>query len=253
MRQLLPGIQGYRQVAIAGAVLRWQRAHPASGERGTGAAGVRHRVHYGASAADQESVETDRCPGCGAKVRPDASWCTLCYQDLRPEPLLVSSAAQADATDPGSTASAPYVEASLEPEPAPWNSGPADDDIVDAELVGEDGRIIAPRTGAHEAIAQPTGSTELDLDEPGPVEPSKLATLTWVCKCGEVVSMADSICSVCGGSFLGDLREGNAGRHRPGNKALSWLPESRQVRLTLSVFAAITLSVLLTVLMSLFG
>ena len=26
------------------------------------------------------------CPKCGASVRPDAPWCTLCYADLRPKP-----------------------------------------------------------------------------------------------------------------------------------------------------------------------
>lgn len=26
------------------------------------------------------------CPACGAALRPDAPWCTLCYADLRPKP-----------------------------------------------------------------------------------------------------------------------------------------------------------------------
>ena len=26
------------------------------------------------------------CPACGAAVRPDSPWCTLCYADLRPKP-----------------------------------------------------------------------------------------------------------------------------------------------------------------------
>ena len=26
------------------------------------------------------------CPSCGATVRPDSPWCTLCYADLRPAP-----------------------------------------------------------------------------------------------------------------------------------------------------------------------
>lgn len=27
-----------------------------------------------------------RCPACGAALRQDAPWCTLCYADLRPAP-----------------------------------------------------------------------------------------------------------------------------------------------------------------------
>jgi hypothetical protein len=26
------------------------------------------------------------CPACGAAVRPESPWCTLCYADLRPKP-----------------------------------------------------------------------------------------------------------------------------------------------------------------------
>src|SRR5438067_4190522 len=26
------------------------------------------------------------CPSCGAALRPDAQWCSLCYHDLRPAP-----------------------------------------------------------------------------------------------------------------------------------------------------------------------
>lgn len=29
---------------------------------------------------------TDRCPSCGASVRPGDPWCTLCWTDLRPAP-----------------------------------------------------------------------------------------------------------------------------------------------------------------------
>lgn len=29
---------------------------------------------------------TTACPSCGAGLRPDAPWCTLCYTDLRPKP-----------------------------------------------------------------------------------------------------------------------------------------------------------------------
>jgi hypothetical protein len=39
------------------------------------------------------------CPSCGAAVRPDSPWCTLCYADLRPK--------------------APEPEPAPAPEPAP--------------------------------------------------------------------------------------------------------------------------------------
>lgn len=202
-------------------------------------------------------METERCPGCGAKVRPDSSWCSLCYQDLRPQPQLVTAAAQA-----------PVVEASLEPEGYEWSGGPgdhadhadhADDDIVDAELVGEDGRIVTPRNGAHDADRQAAPSAEPSSPAQGAEQaegadrPSRLAALTWNCKCGEMVSFEQTACPVCGSSFLGDLRDGNAGRHRPGNGALNWLPESRQVRLALAAFIAIAFAVLVPLILTVFG
>jgi hypothetical protein len=202
-------------------------------------------------------VETERCPGCGAKVRPESSWCSLCYQDLRPEPVLVTSPASATQGDPADP-SAPLVEASLEPEPAEWNSASRDDtgdldDIVDAEIVGDDGRIIVPRSGSHDADPSAVTIPDLVADRQSDDEASRLASLTWSCKCGEIVSFEHNVCSVCGGSFLGDLRDGTGGRHRPGNSPLNWLPESRQVRLAMAVFAAMAFSVIMTLIISLFG
>lgn len=62
------------------------------------------------------AVQT-RCPKCGAALRPDAPWCTLCYADLRPPPVT-------EVTDV--TAAAP-----LEPDP------------LSAPL-----RVVAPEVGA---------------------------------------------------------------------------------------------------------
>ncbi len=195
-------------------------------------------------------MEIDRCPGCGAKVRPQSSWCSLCYQDLRPaSELVTASATQADASD---ALAAPLVEASLEPEPAHWSNAAADD-IVDAdvvgEVVGEEGRVISPRDGHHDVDL----NVDLNADLEGDGQPSKLATLTWICKCSETVSFEHNACPVCGGSFLGDLRDGEGGRHRPGSAALSWLPETRQVRLAAAAFLAMALAVLIPVIISLVG
>jgi hypothetical protein len=190
-------------------------------------------------------------------VRPESSWCSLCYQDLRPEPVLVTSPASATLGDPADPA-APLVEASLEPEQAEWNSASrADtddlDDIVDAEIVGEDGRIIVPRSGSHDADPSAVTIPDPVADRQSAEEASRLASLTWSCKCGEIVSFEHNTCSVCGGSFLGDLHDGPGGRHRPGHSPLNWLPESRQVRLAMAVFAAMAFSVLMTLIISLFG
>jgi len=228
---------------------------------------TRVTVHYGLRPADQDGVEIDRCPGCGAKVRPDASWCTLCYQDLRPASQLVTTPAPhgADATDAVDSLAAPLVDASLEPGSGHWDE--ADGDIVDAEIIGEDGRIYAPRSGSHDAdfpagpaAYAPAGTSpvpdslaalDAELDADG--EQSPLAALTWSCKCGEIVSFAEDGCPVCGGHFLGELHDSSGGRHRPGGAALSWLPESRQVRLALSAFVAIAIAVFIPLFMSLFG
>ena len=37
---------------------------------------------------DLLAARTTPCPSCGASLRPDAPWCTLCYADLRPAAVL---------------------------------------------------------------------------------------------------------------------------------------------------------------------
>jgi hypothetical protein len=71
-----------------------------------------------------------RCPGCGALVRADASWCTLCYADVRPALAELPAVAASQAADGGSfdPLTAPLAllerrlgspaEADAEPEPA---------------------------------------------------------------------------------------------------------------------------------------
>lgn len=182
-------------------------------------------------------------------MRPDSSWCSLCYHDLRPASQLVT--ATGGPTE-GADASAPLVDVSVEPDGSDWQGLVGDDDIVDAELVGEDGRIIAPRSGKHDALADET--VDLDGDHAGaPEEPSGLARISWSCKCGEEVSFEEAACPVCGATFLSDLHEGSGGRHRQGNSPLTWLPESRQVRLAAAAFVAIAFAVLIPVLLTLFG
>jgi hypothetical protein len=182
-------------------------------------------------------------------VRLDSSWCTLCYQDLRPAAQLVTTPAPQTA-DAGDLPAAPLVEASLESATGDWPAAVDAGEIVDAELVDE-GKIFAPRDGAHDSDEATLAALDAELKEDG--EPSRLAALTWSCKCGEIVSFADNGCPVCGGSFLGDLQDGPGGRHRPGHAALQWLPESRQVRLALSAFLAIAIAVFIPLFATLFG
>jgi len=44
------------------------------------------------------------CPACGAALRPDAPWCTLCFADLCPAPGPAAARAPAPAADPASAA-----------------------------------------------------------------------------------------------------------------------------------------------------
>jgi ribosomal protein L40E len=37
-------------------------------------------------APDGARETAQRCPSCGASVRPDAPWCTQCFHDFRPAP-----------------------------------------------------------------------------------------------------------------------------------------------------------------------
>jgi len=70
-----------------------------------------------------ESPGPDRCPACGAAVRPGDPWCTLCYADLRPPP--------SPAPDPVPVVAEPaplqaYVPVTADPLTAPLEalSGP---------------------------------------------------------------------------------------------------------------------------------
>ena len=62
------------------------------------------RVKEGGGRADSSEVEpvpnaarTAGCPSCGAMLRPDAPWCTLCYADLRPAPVVAPAPLPASA------------------------------------------------------------------------------------------------------------------------------------------------------------
>jgi hypothetical protein len=54
----------------------------------------------------------DRCPQCGAAIRPGAPFCTLCHADLRPKPTL-------EADPPAAPAYTPAVVVGPDPLTAP--------------------------------------------------------------------------------------------------------------------------------------
>jgi hypothetical protein len=58
----------------------------------------------------------DRCPRCGAAVKPGDPWCTLCYADLRPPAAPVDP--------PAAVAAAPTYDPLSDPLPAAPVAGP---------------------------------------------------------------------------------------------------------------------------------
>jgi hypothetical protein len=131
-----------------------------------------------------ETPAADRCPKCGAAVRPDDPWCTLCYADLRPP-----------APDP-------------EPEP---ESSPEPESTLESET--ESG------TDPEHAPAAASGAAAAVATKPDPVvvgtdrvtsqgeEPAEPAGPSWPCTaCGESNPLARNTCSACGTPFLGGLR-----------------------------------------------
>jgi hypothetical protein len=180
-------------------------------------------------------VENARCPGCGAAVRPQASWCSLCYLGLRVTSQLVGAAQDA----PGSVGiAAPLVDAALEPAAGRRNdagTGSGDNgDIAEADVVDD------RRASAAQAAADPAPSA---------------AAGHWPCTCGTEVAFDHDTCPVCGAAFLGDLRGDGGGRHRQdgGRAHLGWLPRSHRLRVGLAAFVAVLIAVLGPVLLALVG
>ena len=115
---------------------------------------------------------TAGCPSCGAALRPDAPWCTLCYTDLRPKP--------APEPPPPPPTTAPARAAYGVPAPDPLTQP-----LVD----------FLPRAGA------PLPATE-------PTEPAAAGTV-WPCTaCQAPNPLAEPVCSVCGQPFLAAIRTG---------------------------------------------
>lgn len=112
-----------------------------------------------------------RCPRCGAHVRADAPWCTLCYADLRPAPKPVAMAA----ASPASAAAEELAALAYDPLTAP---------------------LALVEAGGH---GQVSGGTPTETAESAASE----KVSGWPCtRCDTVVSFDESVCSSCGTGFL---------------------------------------------------
>ncbi len=173
-------------------------------------------------------------------VRPGADWCSLCYQDLRTPSKLVTAA------------SAPLVEASVEPGPVRWAELRAWHGGVEEAHVseGSDGAVIAHASSSDSAVAGKEAAAPESTDAAGPDE------LRWPCACGAHVEFDQDACPVCGSPFLGDLRGGPSGRHRVGSAggmfAHQW-STSRPFRFIAAGAIGLCIAVGIPVLLALFG
>ena len=112
-----------------------------------------------------------RCPRCGAHVRSDAPWCTLCYADLRPAP----PPAAISVSVPGGV------------------SAPAAEEGVPAEL--------DPLTAPLALVEAVAGGSHAGGDAQLASAPTK--AVGWPCtRCETVVPFDDSECPACGSGFL---------------------------------------------------
>ncbi len=183
-------------------------------------------------------METARCPGCGASVRPKAAWCSLCYYDLRGG--LDTGSRLASATASQRSGAAPLVDAAVEPGPVQLSATAAfGDAIEDAEIVEAD-----PAAQAAEGDAAARSGS-------------------WPCSCGTLVALAVNECPACGRPFLADLRVSaevaglpglDNGRHRRrGGRFVQRLHASRALRLSLGALVAVVIAVLVPTVISLLG
>jgi hypothetical protein len=150
------------------------------------------------------------CPSCGAALRADASWCSLCYHDLRPAP---APEAPADAA-PASPAyggpdplTAPLLDLVLPPVPAP---APA---------------VQAPALEEQVPVAPPAGD------------------LAWPCtRCGATNGIDSRVCGVCGSAFLEAASE-KVSLVVPGIGDLSVYSRGQRAAIAGAVLAAILLPI----------
>jgi hypothetical protein len=144
------------------------------------------------SAADPADIcfmTGSRCPACGASTPDAASWCSLCYADLRPAPI-------ADAPAPSSRPSevAPPTGVDTRPDPL---TAPISTLLAPAESV-------APQPAPEAApAAVPVPAEPLPAVVAVDPELDPAEAVTWPCqRCGAAVALALDACPECGAGFL---------------------------------------------------
>lgn len=165
-----------------------------------------------------QALRTASCPSCGAGLRPDAQWCSLCYHDLRPAP-------------------APVV-----PEPAPaYDAG----DPLTAPLLD----LLLPQAPVAQApVAQAAPVTPLPAV---PGEAGATTEPTWPCsRCGAHNALTLDACRDCGSPFLGGAAEAPA-LVLPGVGDIAKLSRGHRAAVAVGVVLAVLLPLaLITFLMT---
>jgi hypothetical protein len=157
-----------------------------------------------------------RCPACGASTPETASWCSLCYADLRPAPI-------ADVPAPISHPSEAAPPAGLDARPDPLTA-PIATLLAPAETP-------VPEPAAPAAVpAVPVATEPLPAVVSADPELDPAEAVTWPCqRCGAAVALALDACPECGAGFLigavptPDLSVplvGNLTRFSPGQRLL---------------------------------
>jgi ribosomal protein L40E len=160
------------------------------------------------------------CPACGAALRPEAQWCSLCYHDLRPAP--------APAPEPPTPVyggldplTAPLLDLVLPPVP------PAVEQVAEQVVEGAAPTAPAPRASAEQA------------------------PLTWPCtRCGAPNAIDSPVCGTCGSAFLAAAKE-KVSLVVPGIGDLAHLSRGQRLGVAAAVLAAVLVPLaLITFLMT---
>lgn len=149
----------------------------------------------------------DRCPRCGALVRPAAQWCTLCYADLRPasEPVTeveTPALAPTAPTAPTAPPAGPAQSRSFGTDRSAPKHASAPFDPLTAPLALLERPAEAPPDGS-------ASSSATDAEAPETLPPS--ASATWPCsRCQATVALEETTCPDCGAPFL--VSDASSGR-----------------------------------------
>jgi hypothetical protein len=160
-------------------------------------------------------------------VRPKEFWCSLCYQDLRPqEPLVATSSRNMP------TSASPVIDVDSSPRRAINIAGiphPSSQSAQESLDFGD---------------GFPLGDGESDRDD---------AQKAWPCSCGTDVPFDIDICPECGSGFLAELRGVDAPERSGPAWMATYLRASRTMRLTVAAVFALAVAVGIPVLLALFS